>query len=82
MVSQLKERDELNLLIKNLKICQKNKKPDYINLEPFFIKAKKRIVSFKPLLPKNTNIHPISHILLLDLANPKTLIPNIIYYQV
>ena len=59
------------MLIKNLKIRKKSKKLDYIKVESFFIKVKKKTISCKLELLKYTKINPIFYILLLKLTNYK-----------
>ena len=78
MAFQLKEIDKVYLLTKNLKIKKKRnqytKKLDYIKVGPFFIKRRKKPVNYEIDLPKNSKIHPVFYILLLEPADQKTLI--------
>ena len=60
--------DKLNLFIKIWKTKKKSKKFNYIKVELFFIKIKKRIVSYKLVLTNNTEVYPIFYILPLKLA--------------
>ena len=61
---------------------KKSKKLDYIKLKLFFIKAKKRTISYKFNLVKNTKLYLILYILLLKIADTKISIQYIFYYQV
>ena len=49
----------------------KNKKFNYILVELFFIKAKKKINSYKLKFPKNTKVYLILYILVLKLRDLK-----------
>ena len=71
---QLKKKNKIYLLTKNLKISQPNRKLDHKKVGPFIIKTKKSNVTFELELSKEMKIHPVFHVLLLESANPKTLI--------
>ena len=47
MISLLKKRDKVYLLIKNSKTKKKNKKLNYVKIRSFLIKAKKRNIRYK-----------------------------------
>ena len=57
--SQLKEKNKVYLLIKNLTTKRFNKKLNYIKIRSFFIKAVKRSVNYELNLFKNIRIHLI-----------------------
>ena len=66
--------------MKNLKIRKKNKKLYYVKVELFFIKAKKRSVSYELKLPDDTKIYPVFHVFLLELANLEISIQDTFHY--
>ena len=70
------------MLTKYLKTRKKNKKLDSIKIKPFFINAKKEIISYKLELHKNIKVYHIFYILLLELTDFKTYIYNTFYYQI
>ena len=72
MTSQLKKKDKMYFLTKNLKIKQLSKKLNHQKIKSFFIKAVKRSVNYKLKLSLNTQIHSIFHIFLLESANFET----------
>ncbi len=65
IISQLKERDKVYLLIKNLKTKKKSKKLNYIKIELFFIKPIKELVDYKLNLLKDIRVFLVFYILLL-----------------
>ena len=67
--SQLKEKDKIYLLTKNLTIKRLNKKLNYTKIGSFFIKAIKKSVNYELSLLKNTRIHSIFHINVLESAD-------------
>ena len=67
--SQLKEKDKVYLLTKNLTTRKLNKKLDHTKIESFFIKVVKRSVNYELSLPKDTRIHSIFYINVLKLAD-------------
>ena len=79
--SQLKEKDKVYFLTKNLTTKKLNKKLDHTKIESFFIKAVKRSVNYELSLPKNTRIHSIFHINLLKSADLSTLIQKEFHYE-
>ena len=81
MVLQLKKGDKIYLLTKNLKTRQKSNKIDLIKIKPFFIKAKKRTITYKLKLHKNVIVYLIFYILLLELADSKIPMKDKFYYQ-
>jgi hypothetical protein len=72
MTSQLKERNRVYLLTKNLKIRKKNKKLDHVKIESFFIKAIKRSINYELDLSKNVKVFLVFHISLLKSADSST----------
>ena len=70
--SQLKERNKVYLLTKNLTTKRSTKKLNHAKIESFFIKTVKESVSYELSLPKNTRIHSIFHINLLKSADLST----------
>ena len=71
---QLKEKNEVYLLIKTLTTKKVNKKLNYMKIESFFIKAVKEPVSYKLNLSKNIRIYSIFHINMLKSADLSTVI--------
>ena len=78
MVLQLKERNKVYLLTKNLKRKksknQYTKKLNYIKVGPFFIKKQKKPVSYKIDLLKDLKIYLVFYISLLKLVKQNILI--------
>lgn len=73
MTSQLKEKDKIYLLPRNLKIKKpKKRKLNYVKIGPLFIKAVKKPVNYELDLSKNAKVFPVSHISLLEPADPST----------
>ncbi len=72
MASQLKERNKIYLLTRNLKTKKKSKKLNYVKIELFFIKIVKRLVNYELDLPKNARVFLVFHVLLLELVDPNT----------
>jgi hypothetical protein len=64
----LKEGDRVYLLRKNIKTKRLSNKLDHKKLGPFKIDKKVGTVSYKLLLPRTINIHPVFHISLLEPA--------------
>ena len=78
---QLKERDRVYLLIKNLKIKRLSKKLDYIKVGPFLIKYIKGLNNYKLQLLPDARIYPVFHISLLELADSTIPLQEIFYYK-
>ena len=70
---QLKKKDKVYLLIKNLKRKkgknQYTKKLDYVKVGPFFIKKQKGPVNCKIDLLEGSKIYPVFYISLLEPTN-------------
>ena len=76
----LRKKDHVYLLRKNLKTKRPNDKLDYKKFGPFFIKRYIKNTSYKLQLLSNIKIHLIFHILLLEPAPegaPERLLPEI-----
>ena len=78
---QLKERDKVYLLTKNIKSKRLSKKLDYIKVRLFLVKQQKGLVNYKLDLPKNTNIHLVFYILLLELVDTQTPLQETFYFK-
>jgi hypothetical protein len=81
MAPQLKEKDKMYLLTKNLKIRKKSKKLDHVKIESFFIKAVKKSINYEFDLPKNAKVFLVFHISLLESADPNTPIQETFHYK-
>jgi hypothetical protein len=81
MASQLKERNKMYLLTKNLKIRKKSKKLNHVKVESFFIKKVKRLVNYELDLPKNAKVFLVFHISLLESVDPNTPIQETFHYH-
>ena len=79
--SQLKEKDKVYLLTKNLTTKRLNKKLNHTKIELFFIKAVKESVNYELSLPKNIRIHSIFYINLLEPADSSTSIQKKFHYE-
>ena len=55
--------------MKNLEIKKKSKKLNHIKVRPFFIKLRKKIISYKLELYKKAKIYLIFYILLLKFVD-------------
>ena len=77
----LKEGDSVYLLTRNLKIKHKSQKLGYIREGPFQIEARLGKNTYKLKLPKDTQINPVFHIALLELADPETPIQDILQME-
>ena len=78
---QLKEKDKVYLLTKNLTTKRLMKKLNHIKIESFFIKAVKGSVSYELSLSKNIRIHSIFHINLLKSADLSTFIQENFHFE-
>ena len=77
---QLKKGDKVYLLTKNLRTRRPTKKLDHVKVGPFFISEQRGPVNYRLDLPKDAKVHPVFHVSLLELANPRTLIQKTFYY--
>jgi len=80
MTSQLKKRDKMYLLTKNLKIRKKSKKLNHVKIESFFIKVVKKSVNYELDLSKNVKVFLVFHISLLKSVDFSTLIQRTFHY--
>ena len=60
------------LLRKNIRTKRPSNKLDYIKLGPFRIKEKVGTINYRLQLPKETRLHLVFHILLLEPVDPGT----------
>jgi len=82
MTSQLKERNKIYLLTKNLKIKKKSKKLNHVKVESFFIKTIKRLVNYELDLSKNVKVFLVFYVSLLESIDSNTSIQETFYYKV
>jgi hypothetical protein len=81
MASQLKEKNKMYLLTKNLKIKKKSKKLNHVKVESFFIKKVKRSVNYELDLFKDAKVFLVFYISLLKSADPSTSIQKTFHYH-
>jgi len=81
MTSQLKKKNKMYLLTKNLKIRKKSKKLNHVKIESFFIKAVKKSVNYELDLLKNAKVFLIFHISLLKSVDSNTFIQETFHYH-
>ena len=81
IIFQLKKRNKVYLLTKNLKTRKLNKKLNNIKIKSFFIKAIKKLINYKLNLLKEIRIHSIFNILLLKLVDFSTFIQKKFYFK-
>jgi hypothetical protein len=80
MTSQLKKKNRVYLLTKNLKTKKKSKKLDHVKVESFFIKAVKKSINYELDLLKNAKVFLIFHISLLESVDLSTFIQKTFHY--
>jgi hypothetical protein len=80
MAPQLKKKNKMYLLTKNLKIRKKSKKLDHVKVEPFFIKAVKESVNYELDLSKDARVFLVFYISLLESVDPSTSIQETFHY--
>ena len=78
---QLKKRDKVYLLIKNIKSKRLSKKLDHVKVRLFLIKQQKGLVNYKLDLPKDTNIHLVFYTSLLELVDIQTPLQKTFYFE-
>ena len=78
---QLKERNKVYLLIRNLMTRRLNKKLNHTKIESFFIKAIKESVNYELSLFKNIRIHSIFHINILESVDSNTSIQKDFHFE-
>jgi hypothetical protein len=81
MAPQLKKKNKVYLLTKNLKIRKKSKKLDHVKIESFFIKEVKESVNYELDLLKDARVFLVFHISLLESADPSTPIQETFHYK-
>ena len=83
--SQLKKKDKIYLITKNLRYRKKNrkrsKKLNQVKVESFFIKAIKESINYELNLSQNVKVFSIFHISLLKSTNSNTFIQNTFHYE-
>jgi len=72
MAPQLKEKNKIYLLTKNLKTKKKSKKLNHVKVESFFIKTIKGLVNYEFDFPKDVKVFLVFHISLLESIDPNT----------
>ena len=78
---QLKERDKVYLLTKNIKSKRPSKKLDHVKVRLFLIKQQKGLVNYELDLPRDTNIHPVFYVSLLELVDTQTPLQETFYFK-
>ena len=78
---QLKERDRVYLLTKNIRSKRLSKKLDHVKVRLFLIKRQKGLVNYKLDLPRDTNIYLVFYISLLELADAQTPLQETFYFE-
>ena len=79
-IFQLKKRDKVYFLTKNLKTRKSSKKLNYIKVELFLVKKTKKSINYKLDLFQNIKVFSVFYILLLKLANSIISLQNIFYF--
>ena len=81
ITSQLKKKNKIYLLTKNLRIKRSNKKLNHVKIESFLIDETKKSINYKLKLSKNVRIHLIFHISILKSINPDTFIQKTFHFE-
>ena len=81
MAPQLKKKDKIYLLTKNLRIKRSSKKLNHVKVEPFLIDETKRLINYKLKLSKNVRIYLIFYISALKSANSNTSIQKTFHFE-
>ena len=81
MTPQLKERNKIYLLIKNLQTKKQSKKLDHKKIRSFHIKAAREEVSYELHLLADIRIHSVFHVSLLESADLSTSIQKTFHYE-
>jgi hypothetical protein len=81
MAPQLKEKDKMYLLTKNLKIRKKSKKLDHVKVGSFLIKEVKKSVNYELDLLKDARVFSVFHVSLLESVDPSTPIQKTFHYK-
>ena len=80
MTPQLKEKNKVYLLIKNLQTKKSSKKLNHKKVESFFIKVVREEISYKLHLSLNIKVYLVFHVLLLKSADSSTFIQKTFHY--
>ena len=78
---QLKKRDKVYLLTKNIRGKQLSKKLDYMKVRPFLVKQQKGLVNYKLALLGDTRVYLVFYILLLEPTNAQTPLQETFYFE-
>ena len=78
---QLKKRDKVYLLTKNLKTKRSSKKLDHIKVGPFLVDEQRGPLNYRLKLPTDTKVHPVFHISLLEPADSSTLLQTTFHFE-
>lgn len=82
MTSQLKKKNKIYLLAKNLTIKKKSKKLNHVKIESFLVRDKKKRVNYELDLLKNVKIHSVFHASFLKSVDSETFIQKTFHYHV
>jgi hypothetical protein len=80
MAPQLKKRNKMYLLTKNLKIRKKSRKLNHVKIESFFIKEVKRLVDYELDLLRDAKVFLVFYISLLKSVDLSTSIQKTFHY--
>ena len=80
MTPQLKERDKVYLLTKNLKIKRSSKKLNHVKVKSFLIKKFRESLNYLLNLFKNIKVHSVLHVSLLKPADLKTSLQTVFQF--
>lgn len=72
MTPQLKKKNKIYLLTKNLKTRKKSRKLNHIKIESFFIKNQRGRVSYELNLSRDVKVHLVFHLSLLKSVDSQT----------
>ena len=78
---QLKTGDQVYLLTKNLKTRRNTKKLDHIKVGPFLINEVKGPSNYRLDLPKDSRIHPVFHISMLEPADAEIPLQTTFHFE-
>jgi hypothetical protein len=81
MTPQLKERDKVYLLTRNLKTKKKSRKLNHVKVELFFIKTIKGPINYELDLLKDAKVFLVFHVSLLELVDLNTSIQETFHYR-